>query len=59
MNLKTKLIMVVMLLVNIQLFAQNSTITGNITDADGLPVAGANIIVVNTCLLYTSDAADE
>ena len=55
MNLKTKLIMVVMLLVNIQLFAQNSTITGNITDADGLPVAGANIIVVNTTRGTQSD----
>lgn len=55
MNLKTKLFFVVMLLVNIQLFAQNSTITGKVTDADGLPVAGANILVVNTTRGVQSD----
>ncbi|NKI31744.1 SusC/RagA family TonB-linked outer membrane protein [Croceivirga thetidis] len=48
MNLRTKLILVVVLLVNIQLFAQNITVTGTVTDASGVPIAGANVLVVGT-----------
>lgn len=48
MNLRTKLFMVVALLVNIQLFSQEVTVTGTVTDASGVPIAGANVLVVNT-----------
>lgn len=48
MNLRTKLFMVVVLLTNLQLFAQNITVTGSVTDADGVPIVGANILVVGT-----------
>ncbi|NKI31749.1 SusC/RagA family TonB-linked outer membrane protein [Croceivirga thetidis] len=48
MNLRTKLFMVVALLVNIQLFSQEVTVTGTVTDASGVPIAGANVLVVDT-----------
>ncbi|SHG20885.1 SusC/RagA family TonB-linked outer membrane protein [Flagellimonas flava] len=48
MNLKTKLIWVLALLVNIQLLAQDITVTGTVTDTNNVPIAGVNIIVVNT-----------
>lgn len=47
MNLRTKLVMVVALLVNIQLFAQEKSVTGTVSDANG-PIPGANVVVVNT-----------
>lgn len=40
--------MVAMLLINIQLFAQDVTVTGTVTDADNAPIPGANVLVVNT-----------
>lgn len=48
MNLKRNLTWVVMLLGSIQLFAQDLTVTGTVTDASNVPVAGANIVVLNT-----------
>ncbi|MBS9462592.1 TonB-dependent receptor [Flagellimonas sp. 389] len=48
MNLRRKLIMVVVLLVNIQLFAQEISVTGTVTDVNNTPIPGANIIVLNT-----------
>lgn len=40
--------MVAMLLVNIQLFAQDLTVTGTVTDVDNVPIPGVNVVVVNT-----------
>lgn len=49
MNFKLKLLLVVVGLMNLQLFAQDAyTITGVVTDADNVPIPGANIIVPNT-----------
>ncbi|WP_422859578.1 SusC/RagA family TonB-linked outer membrane protein [Flagellimonas sp. S174] len=49
MSLRTKLLLVGLLLVNIQLFAQQtSPITGTVTDANNVPIPGANVIVLNT-----------
>ncbi|MEM9869189.1 MAG: carboxypeptidase-like regulatory domain-containing protein, partial [Bacteroidota bacterium] len=49
MSLKTKLFLVGALLANIQLFAQQiGTVTGTVTDANSVPIPGANVIVLNT-----------
>ena len=50
MNLKTKLILVVVILLNIPLFAQDTyTLTGTIkSDADGLALPGVSVLVVST-----------
>jgi len=48
MNLKTRLLVIVVLLVNIQLFAQDLTVTGTVVDGSGVPIVGANVLVVNT-----------
>lgn len=49
MNLKTKLLLIAVLLVNIQLFAQDTySVTGTVTDADNAPIPGANVVVLNT-----------
>ncbi|TAI48402.1 SusC/RagA family TonB-linked outer membrane protein [Flagellimonas allohymeniacidonis] len=48
MNLRTKLTIVVALLVSIQLFAQEITVTGTVTDVNNVPIGGANVVVVNT-----------
>jgi len=49
MNLKTKLLLIAVLLVNIQLFAQDTySVTGTVTDADNAPIPGANVVVSNT-----------
>ena len=57
MNLKTKLFLIVLLTFNIALFAQNSTlIKGTVVSiADNIPVAGVNVIVLNTSRGVTTD----
>jgi TonB-linked SusC/RagA family outer membrane protein len=56
MNFKLKLFMIAMLLVNIQLFAQDSyTLSGTVTDANNVPIPGANIVVANTTRGTQSD----
>ncbi len=47
MSLKTKLFLVGLLFINIQLFAQ-TTVTGTVTDQNNVPIPGANVVVVNT-----------
>ena len=49
MNLKTKLILMMMLLFSGSLLAQTSyTLTGNVSDADNIGIIGANVIVDGT-----------
>jgi len=50
MNLKTKLLLIVVLLFNITLIAQNSfLLTGTVTSkTDNMPIPGANVVVINT-----------
>ena len=48
MKLKLKLFMIVMLLANIQLFAQDITVSGTVIDVNGMPIAGANVLVAGT-----------
>lgn len=50
MNFKTKLTLIVILLFNITLIAQNSfLLTGTVTSTfDNMPIPGANVVVVNT-----------
>jgi TonB-linked SusC/RagA family outer membrane protein len=49
MNVKTKLLLIAILLSNIQLFAQDSySLAGTVTDTDNVPIPGANVIVLNT-----------
>lgn len=49
MNLKTKLLVIVVLLVNIQLFAQDTfNVSGSVSDENNVPIPGANIVVLNT-----------
>ncbi|MEP5428811.1 MAG: SusC/RagA family TonB-linked outer membrane protein, partial [Flavobacteriaceae bacterium] len=49
MNLKLKLVLIVILLTNIQLFAQDSySLSGNVTDANNVPIPGANVVILNT-----------
>ncbi|MDF4223258.1 TonB-dependent receptor [Maribacter sp. M208] len=56
MNFKLKIFMVVMLLVNIQLFAQDSyDLSGTVVDANNVPIPGANIVVANTTRGTQSD----
>jgi len=56
MNFKLKVFMVAMLLVNIQLFAQDSySLSGTVTDANNVPIPGANIVVANTTRGSQSD----
>lgn len=40
--------MIAMLLVNIQLVAQDIEVTGTVIDVNGIPIAGANVLVMNT-----------
>ncbi len=47
MSSKTKLFLVGLLLVNIQLFAQ-ATVSGTVTDENNAPIPGVNVVVVNT-----------
>ncbi|MFD2588702.1 SusC/RagA family TonB-linked outer membrane protein [Croceitalea marina] len=48
MNIKKRILMIAILLINIQLIAQNLTVTGTVTDSDGVPVPGVNVVVLNT-----------
>ena len=55
MNLKCKLILFSLLLVNIQLFAQEYQLSGTVTDEANSPVPGANIVVDGTTRGTQSD----
>ena len=55
MNLKCKLILFTLLLVNIQLFAQQYQLSGTVTDVANSPVPGANIVVDGTTRGTQSD----
>ncbi|MEP2279123.1 carboxypeptidase-like regulatory domain-containing protein, partial [Maribacter sp.] len=56
MNLKTKLTLVMMLLLNISLFAQDGyTLTGTVTDETSMPVPGANVVIQNTTTGTSTD----
>ncbi|WP_424002335.1 SusC/RagA family TonB-linked outer membrane protein [Maribacter sp. IgM3_T14_3] len=49
MNFRIKLFMIVMLLVNVQLFAQEAySLSGTVVDVDNVPIPGANVLVANT-----------
>ncbi|WP_411031673.1 SusC/RagA family TonB-linked outer membrane protein [Spongiimicrobium sp. 3-5] len=49
MKFKLKLFMIAMLLVNVQLFAQDAyNLSGTITDENNLPVPGATVVIVNS-----------
>lgn len=49
MNLKITLISIMVLLLNVSLFAQGAyTLTGNVSDTDKLPLIGVNIVIANT-----------
>ena len=49
MNLKTRLALLVILLLNIPLFAQDSyTLTGTVLDSGNMPIPGVNVIKVGT-----------
>ncbi|WP_291959279.1 SusC/RagA family TonB-linked outer membrane protein [Maribacter sp.] len=56
MNLKTRLTLVMMLLLNISLFAQDGyTLTGTVTDETSMPVPGANVVIQNTTTGTSTD----
>ncbi len=56
MNLKTKLILTIALLVNIALLAQDSYIlTGTVTDENSQPVPAVNVIIRNTTTGTSTD----
>jgi len=49
MNLKSKLTLMLLLVFNISLFAQEGyQISGKVTGQDNLPIPGVNVIVANT-----------
>ena len=49
MNLKTKLTLIVVLLFNITLFAQDAyQLSGTVSDEANVPVPGANVVIINT-----------
>lgn len=49
MKLKTKFLLIAILLVNIQLFAQDSfTVSGSVKDSNSLPLLGVNVTVKNS-----------
>ena len=49
MNLKTKLTLIVVLLFNITLFAQDAyLLSGTVTDDANIPIPGVNVIILNT-----------
>ena len=53
MNFKAKLILIVVLLLNIPLIAQNTfPVTGTVTaETDGTPIPGVSVLIVNTILM--------
>ena len=56
MNLKTKLTLIVLLLVNMTLMAQDGyTLTGTVTDEENIPVPGVNVIIQNTTTGTSAD----
>ena len=56
MNLKTKLTLFVMLLVNITLMAQDGyTLTGTVTDAANVPIPGINVVIQNSTTGTSTD----
>ena len=49
MKLKKRLLIIVILLVNIQLFAQDEySVSGTVVDENNIPIPGVNVIVLNT-----------
>ena len=64
-DMKRTLLSVLLLIMYTVVWSQSLTIQGNVTGKnDGYPVIGATVVETNqptngTCLLYTSDAADE
>lgn len=49
MNFKARFILAVMLLINVPLFAQQTfNVSGTVQDVSGVPIPGANILVVTT-----------
>lgn len=48
MILKKKLILVAVLMISIQLVAQDFAVTGTVTGEDNLPIPGVNVVVLNT-----------
>lgn len=49
MNLKTRLTLMMILLLNISLFAQDGyELSGTVSDADNIPIPGVNVIITNT-----------
>ena len=56
MNLKTKLVLMMVLLLNISLFAQDGyTLTGTVLDETNMPVPGANVVIQNTTTGTSTD----
>ena len=56
MNLKTRLTLTMILLLNISLFAQDGyTLTGTVIDDTNMPVPGANVIIQNTTTGTSTD----
>lgn len=49
MNLKLKLLLIALLAINVQLFAQDSySLSGTVSDENNVPIPGANVVVFNT-----------
>ncbi|MDO7173279.1 SusC/RagA family TonB-linked outer membrane protein [Mariniflexile sp. AS56] len=56
MNLKNKLALIAILLFNLAVFAQNTTVTGQVVSAtDNIPIPGVNVIVLKTSKGTTTD----
>ncbi|PIA81073.1 SusC/RagA family TonB-linked outer membrane protein [Gaetbulibacter sp. 4G1] len=57
MNLKTKLFLIVLLIFNITLFAQNGTLIKGavVSETDNIPIPGVNVVVLNTSRGTTTD----
>jgi len=56
MNLKTKLVLMMVLLLNISLYAQDGyNLTGTVIDETNMPVPGANVVIQNTTTGTSTD----
>ncbi|WP_235843278.1 carboxypeptidase-like regulatory domain-containing protein [Maribacter hydrothermalis] len=56
MNLKTRLTLMLILLLNVSLFAQDGyTVTGTVIDNTNIPVPGANVVIENTTTGTSTD----